>query len=98
MSEPEDGVRSEGRNFWNFELQFVLLLRGAFHAPRSVALADFFGILLEQDAVDVKGSGTRMPGDWLRHLRRCLSPYSSDGDKRQEERRLSPTGCQRAKR
>ena len=63
-----------------------------------MALADFFSMLLEQDAVDVKGTSARMPGAWLRHLRQCLARFFSDGDKRQEEGRLSPTGCQRAKR
>ena len=35
-------------------------------------------------------TNARRPGDWLRHLRRCLS-RSSDGDRRQEEARQSPT-------
>ena len=36
-------------------------------------------------------TGARIPGDWLLRQRRCLSRCSSDGDRRQEEGRQSPT-------
>jgi hypothetical protein len=47
---------------------------------------------------DVKRDGHSEAGDWLRHLRRCLSRCSSDWDWCQKEGRQSPTICRRAER
>jgi len=55
--------------------------------------AALFTRMRDETAKTLSETGARRPGDWLRRLRRCLSRYCSDGDRRQEEGRLSPAVC-----
>jgi hypothetical protein len=61
--------------------------------PRLWSETDYVRRLLKEFGIKQARSetGTRRSGDWLRHLRRCLSCCSSDRDRRQKEGRQSPS-------